>query len=85
MPGRSGTCFCVELPATATVTDALLETGLVDSRSAARRAVTEGGAYVNNVRVDDAEAPLSDLPTLHGSWIVLRRGKRAIAGVKLQS
>lgn len=75
----------VELPATATVTDALLETGLVDSRSAARRAVTEGGAYVNNVRVDDAEAPLSDLPTLHGSWIVLRRGKRAIAGVKLQS
>lgn len=73
----------VELSPEATLTDALLATGLVDSRSAARRAVTEGGAYVNNERADDAEVALSELPTLHGSWIVLRRGKRAIAGVEL--
>lgn len=67
-----------------TLTDALLETGLVDSRSAARRAVQEGGAYVNNERVADADAALSSLPALHGSWLVLRRGKRRIAGVELR-
>ncbi|GAA1734545.1 tyrosine--tRNA ligase [Aeromicrobium alkaliterrae] len=72
-----------ELDGTATITDALVAAGLSDSRSAARRAVTEGGAYVNNVRVDDPEQTLAVTPALHGSWIVLRRGKRQIAGVKL--
>ena len=74
-----------ELGGEASLTDALVETGLVDSRSAARRAVAEGGAYVNNQRVDDADASLSSLPALHGSWLVLRRGKRAVAGVKRHS
>jgi len=72
-----------ELAGDATVTDALVAAGLSDSRSAARRAVGEGGAYVNNVRVDDPEQTLAQGPLLHGSWIVLRRGKRQIAGVKL--
>ena len=74
-----------ELGGEASLTDALVETGLVDSRSAARRAVAEGGAYVNNQRADDADAPLSSLAALHGSWLVLRRGKRAVAGVKRHS
>lgn len=71
-----------ELGGAATVTDALLETGLVGSRNAARRAVSEGGAYVNNERVTDPDTDLASLDALHGTWLVMRRGKRAIAGVK---
>ncbi|TXL63023.1 tyrosine--tRNA ligase [Aeromicrobium terrae] len=66
-----------------TVTDALTATGLVASRSEARRAVADGGAYVNNQRVDDPDQLLSDTQLLHGSWAVLRRGKRAVSGVRL--
>ncbi len=66
-----------------TLTDALVATQLVDSRSAARRAVAEGGAYVNNVRVDDPDLDLTGATLLHGSWAVLRRGKRAVSGVHL--
>lgn len=66
-----------------TIVDALIAAGLVRSRSEARRAVTEGGAYVNNVRVDDPDQALDTPDTLTGGWIVLRRGKRAISGVRL--
>lgn len=64
-------------PGTALI-DALVTTGLCDSKSAARRAIKEGGAYVNNVRADDPEAGL-DGAALHGRWVLLRRGKRTIA------
>jgi tyrosyl-tRNA synthetase len=58
-------------------------TGLSPSRSAARRTVAEGGAYVNNHRVDDPEhAPPADA-LLHGRWVVLRRGKRHVAAVEV--
>ncbi len=66
-----------------TVVDALQAAGLVKSRSEARRAVSEGGAYVNNVRVDDPDLVLDDAHALHGSWVVLRRGKRAVSGIRL--
>jgi tyrosyl-tRNA synthetase len=69
--------------ATITLVDALLNTGLVDSKSAARRAIAEGGAYVNNERITDAEYVLQSDTCLDGGWIVLRRGKRAISGIKL--
>jgi tyrosyl-tRNA synthetase len=69
--------------ATITLVDALLNTGLVDSKSAARRAIAEGGAYVNNERITDAEYVLESDTCLDGGWIVLRRGKRAISGIKL--
>lgn len=72
-----------ELGGDASVTDALVAAGLSESRSAARRAVTEGGAYANNVRIEDPDQLLSAIASLHDSWIVLRRGKRQIAGVKL--
>ncbi|MGI8613009.1 MAG: tyrosine--tRNA ligase [Nocardioidaceae bacterium] len=65
------------------VTDLLVATDLVPSRSAARRTVLEGGAYVNNQRVDDADAPLARSVLLHGRWIVLRKGKRTVAGVEV--
>ncbi|KHL12175.1 tyrosyl-tRNA synthetase [Mumia flava] len=67
-----------------TVVDALVAAGLVDSRSAARRAVTEGGAYVNNVRATDPEGSV-DERLLAGGLVVLRRGKRSVAGVELDT
>jgi tyrosyl-tRNA synthetase len=65
------------------VVELLAETGLSPSRSAARRAIAEGGAYVNNTRVaDEAHVPAeSDL--LGGRWLVLRRGKRNLAAVEI--
>jgi tyrosyl-tRNA synthetase len=69
-----------ELPGVATL---LKESGLVSSLNEARRTVSEGGAYVNNVRVTDAEAPVAADALLHGRFLVLRRGKRTIAGIEL--
>lgn len=66
-----------------TIVDLLIASGLVDSRGAARRTISEGGAYVNNERIteDDWEPSESDL--LHGTWLVLRKGKKNFAGVKI--
>ncbi len=63
--------------------DLFARTGLAASKSAARRTVDEGGAYANNARVTDATArpTLGDLH--HGEWLVLRRGKKAFAGVRV--
>jgi tyrosyl-tRNA synthetase len=60
----------------------LAVSGLVGSRSAGRRTVAEGGAYVNNERITDSEAVPSPEQVLPGGWLVLRRGKRAVAGVR---
>ena len=57
------------------------DTGLSPSLSAARRTVDEGGAYLNNVRVVDADQRLQPSDLLHGRWAVLRRGRRHLAGV----
>lgn len=61
------------------VVDALVEAGLVQSKAAARRAITEGGASINNVRVSDVEAVFTEDQLLHGAWVILRRGKKAVA------
>ena len=66
-----------------TVTDLLVATGLVDSRSAARRTVGDGGAYLNNERVGDPEARPGPADLLPGGWLVLRRGKKSFAGVRV--
>ncbi|GAB4587169.1 tyrosine--tRNA ligase [Nocardia sp. IFM 10818] len=66
----------------ATIVDLLVATGLCESRGAARRAVNEGGASVNNERVSDLEWTPSDSDYLHGRWLVLRRGKKNFAGVR---
>ena len=68
-----------------TVVDLLTATGIAASKSAARRAIAEGGAYLNNQRVltEEAEPGLSDL--LHGRFLVVRRGKRTVAGVEVVS
>jgi tyrosyl-tRNA synthetase len=67
------------------VTDLLVATGLCASRSAAARTVAEGGAYLNNVRVTDAAAVPASADLLPGGWLVLRRGKRSVAGVACTS
>jgi tyrosyl-tRNA synthetase len=65
------------------VTDLLVETGLVNSRGAARRTASEGGAYLNNERVNDPDLPVERERLLHGRFLVLRRGKRNMAGVEI--
>ena len=65
-----------------TIVDLLVASGLADSKGAARRTVKEGGAYVNNQRIESAEWEHSAEDLLHGSWLVLRRGKKNFAGAK---
>ena len=57
--------------------------GLTASKSAARRAIAEGGAYLNNVRVRGADAVPQPGDLLHGRFLVLRRGKRTVGGVEV--
>jgi len=66
------------------VVDLLVETGLAKSKGEARRTIGEGGAYLNNNRVEDPEASPSAADLVGGSWLVLRRGKKNFAGVEVR-
>ena len=68
-----------------TIVDLLVASGLCESKGAARRAVKEGGAYINNTKIgaEDWTPQADDL--LHGRWLVIRRGKRNFAGIQVQS
>lgn len=66
-----------------TILDLLVESGLEKSKGAARRTVGEGGAYVNNQRIEDIEWSPSADDLLHGSWLVLRKGKKRFAGARV--
>ncbi|WP_232679150.1 tyrosine--tRNA ligase [Nocardioides sp. R-C-SC26] len=70
-----------ELPS---IVDLLVSTGLVASRGEARRTIDEGGAYVNNVRVEGVDSTLDEGDLLGGAWVVLRRGKKKFAGVEVR-
>jgi tyrosyl-tRNA synthetase len=61
------------------VVDAFVAAGLAPSRSGARRTISEGGAYVNNAKVEDVESVLSADQLLHGRYVLLRRGRKALA------
>ena len=63
------------------IVDLLATTGLCLSKSAARRAIEEGGVSVNNSRLADADAVPTGADFLHHRWLVLRRGRRTFAGV----
>lgn len=65
------------------VADVLAASGVVSSKSAARRAIAEGGAYLNNQKVTDVETRLTNDDLLAGRWVLLRRGKRTVGSVKL--
>jgi tyrosyl-tRNA synthetase len=64
------------------IVELLVASGQADSRKAARRTIGEGGVSVNNERIaaDDWTPQPADF--LHGRWLVLRRGKRNVAGIK---
>jgi tyrosyl-tRNA synthetase len=66
-----------------TIADLMAEAGIVASKSAARRAITEGGAYLNNRKVTDVGAVpvLDDL--LHGRYLIVRVGKRTVGAVEV--
>jgi tyrosyl-tRNA synthetase len=66
-----------------TIDELFVRTGLVDSKGAARRAIKEGGAYLNNERVTDAASRPTTADLIHGTWLVLRRGKRTVGGVRV--
>lgn len=66
-----------------TILDLLVEAGLEKSKGAARRTVGEGGAYVNNQRIEDIEWSPNSNDLLHGSWLVLRKGKKRFAGARV--
>ena len=63
--------------------DLLAATGVVDSKSAARRIVKEGGAYLNNQKVENEDFAPSKADLLHGKYLLLRKGKRDLAAVEM--
>jgi tyrosyl-tRNA synthetase len=65
------------------VADLTAAAGIAPSKSAARRAIAEGGAYLNNVRVTAQDAVPSVDDLLAGRFLVLRRGKRTVGGVEV--
>ena len=65
--------------------DLLAATGVVDSKSAARRIVKEGGAYLNNKKVESEDFTPSKDDLLHGKYLLLRKGKRDLAAVEVIS
>ena len=65
-----------------TIVDLLVATGLSASNKAARRTIGEGGVSVNNVRIESDEWVPQSSDFLHGRWLVLRRGKRNVAGIE---
>jgi tyrosyl-tRNA synthetase len=70
-----------ELP---TVVDVLAAAGVVASKSAGRRAIEEGGAYLNNAKVTDPDARLTDADLLHGQYVVVRRGRRTVGALAIE-
>ena len=67
-------------PSDTTMIDLLVETKLCDSKSSAKRTIDEGGAYVNNERITDLNWKVSPENLIHGSILVIRRGKKSMAG-----
>jgi len=77
---RTSVAKNAEIP---TWVDLITATGVVDSKSAARRLVKEGGAYLNNEKVSAEDFTLSKSDFLCGKYAVLRKGKRDLAAVEL--
>ncbi|HWK21149.1 MAG TPA: tyrosine--tRNA ligase [Microbacteriaceae bacterium] len=64
------------------IVEALVASGLVSSNGEARRAIQQGGVYVDNRKVDDEHAIVE--PALAGGIVLLRRGKKSVAGLTTQ-
>lgn len=66
----------------ASIAQLLVDAGLVQSLGESRRAIKQGGVYVNNAQVEAEDAVLEADQLLHGSFAVLRRGKKTLAAVR---
>ncbi len=66
------------------IVDLFVSTGLAQSRGEARRTVGEGGAYLNNRRIEDPDFVPGAAELIGGTWLVLRRGKKKMAGVEVR-
>ena len=64
--------------------DLLAATGVVESKSAARRIVKEGGGYLNNKKVESEDFTPTKADLLHGKYLLLRKGKRDLAAVEVE-
>ena len=80
--GENGEHVFPQSEAGARVIDAAQAAGLFKSGSEARRAIKSGGAYLNNVRVEDDEAVLGENDFLAGRFALIRRGKKALGVVE---
>jgi len=67
------------------VADLMAATGIVRSKSDARRVISEGGAYLNNRRVTSEDDRPDPADLLRGRFLVVRRGKRTVGGVEIIS
>ncbi|MCG8585490.1 MAG: tyrosine--tRNA ligase, partial [Pirellulales bacterium] len=67
------------------IIDALIESGLSKSRSEARRAIEQGGAYVNNARIEDFDTNLTADHLASPTVMVLRSGKKRYALLRFKS
>jgi tyrosyl-tRNA synthetase len=67
------------------VADLMAATGIAPSKSAARRAIAGGGAYLNNLKVTEQDAVPQASDLLHGRFLVLRHGKRTVGGVEVRA
>jgi tyrosyl-tRNA synthetase len=67
-----------------TLADLLAAAGIVASKSAARRAITEGGAYLNNQKITEVGAVPRRDDLLHGRYLILRVGKRTVGAVEIK-
>ena len=70
-------------PTLPSVVEVLERSGVVPSKSAARRSIAEGGAYLNNRRVEDADLALQESDLLHGRYVIVRRGRKTVGAVTI--
>jgi tyrosyl-tRNA synthetase len=75
--------FMVSEPDLPSIANLMASARVVPSVSAARRAIEEGGAYVNNGKVTDIGAVPGPGDLLHGRYLILRRGKRTVGAVQI--
>ena len=77
----------VEVPrvagAIASAADLLVATGLSKSKGEARRTIAEGGVSISNVKITDADSATDENLLVHNEFLVVRRGRRNFAGVRI--
>jgi tyrosyl-tRNA synthetase len=64
--------------------DLITATGVVESKSAARRVIKEGGAYLNNEKISGEDFTPTTKDLLCGKFLLLRKGKRDLAAVEIK-